>query len=264
MPRPVSGKQEVYPLNTVPPTSPPHAGAGVFSQDTLNRANAASFESFSLSTLLDSIVNCFISIYNYFFKSSSTPEQIAKIATQQRFVCFHDTKTNSTTAFLGNSYLYPIKIRGLQFKCAEAAFHAVKFYASTTDMKRFQNLDGKAARDLNYQLMESWTIEKCIKWQDTQRIDNMRDVLMAKFNQHPKLKELLLATGDAYLVAHTPVSESDAFWGDHANGTGKNHLGVLLMELREQLGGGKVQPQPPQPEYTDFIKKKCEEYNLPL
>ncbi len=60
----------------------------------------------------------------------------------------------------------------------------------------------------------------------------MRKALRAKFEQHPELRALLLATAPAKLVEHT---ENDAYWGDGGNGKGKNRLGYLLMELREQL-----------------------------
>ena len=62
--------------------------------------------------------------------------------------------------------------------------------------------------------------------------DIMREALRAKFEQHPKLRSLLLATGDAALVEHT---RNDRYWADAGDGTGKNRLGQLLMELREQL-----------------------------
>ena len=60
----------------------------------------------------------------------------------------------------------------------------------------------------------------------------MRKALRAKFEQHAELRALLLATAPAKLVEHT---ENDAYWGDGGNGKGKNRLGYLLMELREQL-----------------------------
>ncbi|PVU56329.1 swarming motility protein YbiA [Enterobacter sp. HN503E2II] len=60
----------------------------------------------------------------------------------------------------------------------------------------------------------------------------MRKALRAKFEQHAELRALLLATAHAKLVEHT---ENDAYWGDGGNGKGKNRLGYLLMELREQL-----------------------------
>ncbi len=60
----------------------------------------------------------------------------------------------------------------------------------------------------------------------------MREALKAKFTQNEDLKNILLETGDAILVEHT---ENDNYWGDGGDGNGKNMLGKLLMELREEL-----------------------------
>lgn len=60
----------------------------------------------------------------------------------------------------------------------------------------------------------------------------MREALWAKFTQHPPLREKLLATGSARLVEHT---KRDAYWGDGGDGSGKNRLGILLMEIRDRL-----------------------------
>lgn len=67
------------------------------------------------------------------------------------------------------------------------------------------------------------------------KFDRMRAVLRAKFTQHADLRELLLSTGNARLVeAGTVDNAVNRLWGE-VNGRGKNMLGVLLMELREQL-----------------------------
>ena len=60
----------------------------------------------------------------------------------------------------------------------------------------------------------------------------MRDALKAKFGQHQELKSLLLSTGSAYLIEHT---RNDAYWADGGDGSGKNMLGILLMEIRDNL-----------------------------
>jgi hypothetical protein len=63
----------------------------------------------------------------------------------------------------------------------------------------------------------------------------MRRVLRAKFTQHADLRELLLSTGDARLVEVATIdNEVNRLWGE-VNGIGKNMLGVMLMELREQI-----------------------------
>lgn len=71
-------------------------------------------------------------------------------------------------------------------------------------------------------------------WSKT-KFDRMRSVLRAKFTQHEDLREILLSTGDARLVESATVDNTvNRLWGE-VNGKGKNMLGVLLMELRDQL-----------------------------
>ena len=60
----------------------------------------------------------------------------------------------------------------------------------------------------------------------------MLDAVRAKFTQHDDLKAILLGTGDAKLVEHTA---NDSYWGDGGDGSGKNRLGQILMQIREEL-----------------------------
>ena len=53
-----------------------------------------------------------------------------------------------------------------------------------------------------------------------------------KFNQQLEIAKGLLATGDAILIEHT---QNDAYWADGGDGSGKNRLGLLLMQVREEL-----------------------------
>ena len=77
-------------------------------------------------------------------------------------------------------------------------------------------------RDRKRSLRKSWEAMK----------DNvMRDAVLQKFSQHSNLIELLLGTGSAKLVEHT---ENDSYWGDGGNGSGKNRLGLILMEVRDK------------------------------
>jgi len=72
-------------------------------------------------------------------------------------------------------------------------------------------------------------------WSRT-KYERMRKVLRAKFSQHDDLREILLSTGKARLVeAGTVVNAVNLTWGE-VKGKGKNMLGVMLMELREELG----------------------------
>jgi hypothetical protein len=60
----------------------------------------------------------------------------------------------------------------------------------------------------------------------------MREAVRAKFTQHLELRAMLLATEDAKIVEHT---ENDSYWGDGGDGSGRNMLGQILMEIREEL-----------------------------
>ena len=67
------------------------------------------------------------------------------------------------------------------------------------------------------------------------KFDRMRDVLRVKFSQHEDLRDLLLSTGDARLVESATVDNPvNRTWGE-VKGVGKNMLGKLLMEVREEL-----------------------------
>ena len=78
-------------------------------------------------------------------------------------------------------------------------------------------------RDRKRRLRRDW---------ESAKVNVMREVVMAKFTQHPELRELLLSTGDAKLIEHTA---NDDYWGDGGDGRGKNMLGRILMDVREQL-----------------------------
>lgn len=59
----------------------------------------------------------------------------------------------------------------------------------------------------------------------------MLDALTYKFNTHPDLQDLLLSTGSQVIVEDSPY---DYYWGAGKDGSGKNRLGKLLMQLREE------------------------------
>lgn len=62
--------------------------------------------------------------------------------------------------------------------------------------------------------------------------DVMRRAVRHKFTAHADLRSLLLDTGDQEIVENAP---SDYYWGCGADGSGRNLLGIILMETRTQL-----------------------------
>lgn len=62
--------------------------------------------------------------------------------------------------------------------------------------------------------------------------DIMRKAVFAKFEQNKDIREILKSTGKEFIVEKTI---DDYYWGCGKNGTGKNMLGIILMEVRDSL-----------------------------
>ena len=126
--------------------------------------------------------------------------------------------------FLSNFYEAPVTYEGITFKNNEAAFQAQKVCDLAERMK-FKDLNGAEAKKLGRRV----SLRK--DWENI-KIELMKGIVYAKFEQNEDLKGKLLATGDKYL-------EEGNTWGDRTwgtvNGSGANLLGKILMEVREEL-----------------------------
>lgn len=71
---------------------------------------------------------------------------------------------------------------------------------------------------------------------DEEKLDVMLTLLREKFS-NPVLAQLLLGTGDAILIEGNWWG--DRFWGI-CKGQGENHLGRLLMQVREEIRNGRL------------------------
>ncbi|AFY35025.1 NADAR family protein [Calothrix sp. PCC 7507] len=68
-------------------------------------------------------------------------------------------------------------------------------------------------------------------WEDI-KDDIMRKAVLRKFETHADIREILLDTGNVEIIENSPI---DSYWGCGADGSGKNMLGIILMEVREIL-----------------------------
>jgi ribA/ribD-fused uncharacterized protein len=82
------------------------------------------------------------------------------------------------------------------------------------------------------------------------KFNRMRRVLHAKFMQHDDLRKLLLSTDSARLVEAARTNNAvNRLWGE-VNGKGMNKLGLLLMELRDELRKEKPVSRKPKQRIT--------------
>ena len=139
---------------------------------------------------------------------------------------------------LSNLYRRELVFEGQAFPTSEHAYQAGK--ARKPEVRKWlmaaptPALLAMAAHGLYY-----WDISP--GWSSA-KFDRMRAVLRAKFGQHSDLAELLLSTGNARLVESATVdSKVNRVWGE-VKGVGQNMLGIILMEVREELRTQQIGP----------------------
>lgn len=124
--------------------------------------------------------------------------------------------------FLSNFYEVPVTYNGITYRNTEAAFQAQKCLERAHE---FADISANEAKRLGRKV----TLRP--DWNDV-RIDIMHNIVLAKFRQNTDLYEQLIATGDCELIEGNYWG--DRFWGV-CSGTGENHLGQILMQVREEL-----------------------------
>lgn len=143
----------------------------------------------------------------------------------------HFYSTADAFGEFSNFAAFPIRLKGKTWPTTEHYFQAQKFegtdeaYVEAIRTTKSPMIAARMGRDRTKKLRRDW---------ESVKVSVMREALAAKFEQHPELGELLRSTGDAKLVERT---ENDSYWGDGGDGSGRNMLGQLLMEVRQSLGG---------------------------
>lgn len=127
---------------------------------------------------------------------------------------------------LSNFYPQGFEEEGAYWPSVEHYFQAQKF--SDPDYRELIRLASTAKQAKT--LGRTRTVRLRADWEEV-KDDIMRHALLEKF-QHTDLKELLLGTDGRLLIENSPF---DSYWGCGPDGDGKNRLGVLLMEVREEL-----------------------------
>lgn len=158
-------------------------------------------------------------------------------------------KPNEDYYEFSNFYKTDILYQGKIYPTSEHLYQAMKFMKDPNDKKameyadiiRQQSTPNKAfvlanqktgggykwRLDLNDIIKRYQDVKMRSDWEES-KIKIMKDILLLKFKD-PKLKKLLLDTGDKIIIEDSP---RDSFWGIGKKRDGKNMLGLLLMEVR--------------------------------
>ncbi len=127
--------------------------------------------------------------------------------------------------FLSNFWPSVIDYYGIRYPTVEHAYQAAKCvqHSERVAISKLKT-SGQAKRAGRKTNIRS-------DWEEI-KLGTMEILVYEKFDNHEDLKRLLLQTGDAELVEEN--TWGDTFWG-RCNGVGKNHLGKILMKVREEL-----------------------------
>jgi N-glycosidase YbiA len=126
-----------------------------------------------------------------------------------------------------NFSAHGFELDGLYWLTSEHYFQAQKF-VGTSHVEKIRLVKNpkdaaKMGRERSRPLRQDW---------EQVKDDVMRKAVLRKFATHADIREILLSTGNEEIVENSPI---DFYWGCGADGSGKNMLGIILMEVRETL-----------------------------
>lgn len=137
---------------------------------------------------------------------------------------------------LSNFSAFRVKWNGVEFDTSEQAYHFQRFRQpfneGPIDQTRVRGaiMNARSAHEAFKLAQDNKHLQRP-DW-DSVKVDTMRTILRAKADQHEYVRRKLLATGDRELIEN---SWRDDFWGWGPNRDGKNMLGKLWMDVRQEL-----------------------------
>ncbi len=119
------------------------------------------------------------------------------------------------------------ELDGFYWPTSEHYFQAQKF-AGTPHAEQIRQVKtpkdaAKMGRDRKRPLRSDW---------EQVKDDIMKKVVLCKFKTHADIRQVLLSTDNQLIVENSPT---DYYWGCGVDGSGKNKLGLILMEVRDIL-----------------------------
>lgn len=140
-------------------------------------------------------------------------------------IYFYSTKGEH--GCFSNFSKHGFELDGSYWPTSEHYFQAMKFAGRPhVEAIRAASTPKKAAemgRDRKRPLRPDW---------ESVKEEIMRKAVLRKFETHADLRDILLKTGDEEIVENAP---GDYYWGCGKDGSGKNRLGHILMDVRAQL-----------------------------
>jgi ribA/ribD-fused uncharacterized protein len=139
-------------------------------------------------------------------------------------------KVDAPYGCFSNFSPHPIELDGQLWATVEHYYQAHKYQGTDREdlMEQIRSANtpeiaAAIGRNPVYQVRSDW--EDC-------KLEIMYRAVWQKFITHLDIQQILLATGEVEIIEDSPV---DYFWGCGSDRTGRNHLGKILMQIRQEI-----------------------------
>jgi ribA/ribD-fused uncharacterized protein len=140
-------------------------------------------------------------------------------------------RTKEPYGCFANFSRHAIELDGFHWPTTEHYFQAQKFvgteYYDKVRLAETPRVAADLGRNRSFPLRKDW---------EQVKDDVMRKAVLKKVETYKDIMLMLLNTGDEEIIEDSPV---DYYWGCGSEGTGKNMLGKILMEIREKMKSNK-------------------------
>ena len=123
-----------------------------------------------------------------------------------------------------------IHLQGQYWPTVEHYYQAQKFFGSE-DASIMPVIQAAATPEEAASLGRCTTRKLRSDWEHV-KCSIMREAVLTKFITHKDIQAILLSTGDKLIVENSPT---DYYWGCGQDNNGQNHLGKILMSVRQEI-----------------------------
>lgn len=159
------------------------------------------------------------------------------------------SKFSGDNRFLSNFYLCNVPYENIEYPSSEHAYQAAKCAVALNrlDIQRAPTPADAKRFGRRVKIRRDW---------EEVKIEIMKKIVLSKFQTNPTLRKMLMDTGTAHLEEGNYWG--DTFWGVVGDeGVGENHLGKILMEVRDLLREEYLRERMETREFDEYEKRKA-------
>ncbi len=128
---------------------------------------------------------------------------------------------------------HAIEINGVVYPTVEHAYQCQRY----TDQKIIDEIIHASSPVKAWQVSTKYKHLQIPEFKkDDYKLEVMKKLMRLKIKQHEEVLNALIDSKDQKIVKHiVTYPPGDGFWDDGEDGKGLNHIGVMWMELRNEL-----------------------------